>query len=235
MGKLPDLDFLAEIKRSRKNRKHEYKVVDKFKELSDSRWWSFDESNVFGGSTIIFNTRKEVKLHPVILGLHQDLYHVQFAVKNDGLTFKALNRNHSSRINDLVKHATEFNLLNFDGSMPSKISLRLNSKQYLKFINNLHEESAIVLESKGLESSKENICLLFTLTFLLNNYSKYYELDCSEEEFVEDFFARFKAGLTPEVALATIVDGISYDSALKYAGVPALWVEEATGLDCKVL
>ena len=234
MGRFPDLDFMADVKRSRKNRKYEHQVVEKIRELSDSKWWWFDESNIFGGTSVHFNTNSEVKLFPVILSLHQDLYHIQFATKNDGLTYRALKTDHKNNIENLMKHANSFNVLHFNGEMPNKIKLRLSSKQYLKFLNNIEKETVNFLESIEVESSLENKCLALSLSFLCNSYTKYYNLDYTEEELIVEFFKRFNHGLTPEVALATICSDVSFNECLKYSGIPGIWVEKSTGLNCKI-
>lgn len=237
MGRFPniDLDVDSIVKRSRKNRKYVKNVVDKFRELSDSKWWSFDENNVFTGAKIVFNTNADVKLYPVTLGLNEDLYQIQFVVNNDDIIAKSLKADHANNIDNLIASAESFNRTQFNGELPKKIRLRLNSKKYLKFLNQLELEAKHLLANIKIPSSKESICLVLTIAFLCNNYARYVDLPYTESELVEKFFERFHAGLTPEIALITIVENIDLASALKYADVPTSWVEQVTGLSFKLV
>ena len=235
MVKLPEIDFNSFIKISRKNRKFASSVVDKIREMCDGKWWSFDETNIFSGSTIVFNYASKVKLYPVTLGLNEDLYKIQFIVNNDGIIAKALKADNSNNIENIMSSAESFNRTLFNNEIPKKIRLRLNSKKYLKFLNNVEAEAKHLLVNLKLAVTKENVCLVLTIAFMCNNYLKYVDLDYSEPELVAEFFKRFHAGLSPEVALTTIVEGVSFEDSLKYAGVPASWVEEITGLNFKLV
>lgn len=235
MGRFLDLDFDNVVKRSRKNRKFVTQVTDKIKELSDSKWWGFDEASVFTGAKIIFNTSSDVKLYPVILGLNEDLYQIQFVVNNNGIIAKSLKADKGNNIENLLASAESFNRTQFNGELPKKIRLRLNSKKYLKFLNQLELEAKHLLANIKIQSSKENVCLVLTIAFLCNNYLQYVDLPYTENELVEKFFERFNAGLTPEVALITIVENVDFESSLKYAGVPTSWVEQVTGLSFKLV
>lgn len=234
MGRMLDLDFDYYVKLSRKNRKYVSDVVDKIISISDSRWWSFDEDNVYSGAKIIFNKNYSAQLYPVTLSLNEDLYHIQFIVGSDNMIARALKKSNMQSIQELLSAVEGFNHTTYSDSLPKKIRLRLNSKKYLKFLNDVEKEAKSFLKNNNISVTKENVCLALTVSFFCNNYIHYVNLPYSESELMVMFFERFDSGLTPEVSLITIVENINFEQALKYAGVPTSWVEEVTGLSFKL-
>lgn len=234
MRKLKDIDFISDLKKSRKNSDNEYLVNEYVKTFIDNKWLTVEPANFLTGTHLIFNRNPNVKLYTVTRPLHNELYMVQFLVEGESLIGKALKKKHHKTIDGLIQHATMFNQEYYDGSFPFKIRLRLKPKEYLKFLNTLVKEIKNVLKENNIEASLENVALALSVTFMFNNFKKFFHVATTEQEILVSFFERFKEGLTPEVALITIVNKATLEESVQYKNMPVNWVEQVSDMDCDI-